>query len=148
MRDRFIYGQDAKMAKWAAVQIGAGGGFPRDVRAIGVQRNGNLIAVALWHTLSLRNCFVSIATNRSGRCATREFLFRSFAYPFLQLDLPRVTCIVDEGNDESVRLAEHLGFKLEGRLRRAAPDGRDDLMFGMLREECRWIGLDMARHAA
>ena len=147
MRDRFIYGRDKKLASWAAAQIRAGGGFPRDVRAVGVERGGELIAVALWHTLSVRNCMMSIATNRSKRCASREFLFRSFAYPFLQLDLPRVTCILDEGNGDSVRLAQHLGFKLEGRLRRAAPEGRDDLVFGMLREECRWIGPEMARHA-
>lgn len=145
MSDRFIYGQDRDMAAWAAAQICAGGGFPADVRAIGVERDDKLIAVTLWHGFCLRDVTMSIATNRSRRCASREFLFRSFAYPFLQLDLPRVTCKVDEGSDDSVRLARHLGFALEGRMRSAAPAGRDVLLFGMLRSECRWIGLDTAR---
>lgn len=148
MIDRYIYGRDADMAAWAAAQICGGGGFPLDARAIGLERNGKLIAVTVWHAFEVRNCHMSIATDRSRKCATRQFLFRSFAYPFLQLDLPRVTCIVDVGNADSVRLAEHLGFKPEGRMRRAAPDGRDALVFGMLREECRFVGLNMARHAA
>lgn len=146
MRDKFIYGQDAEMAGWAAAQICAGGCFPGNVRAIGVERAGKLIAVTLWHGFEVRNCTMSIATNHR-RWATREYLFRSFAYPFLQLDLPRVTCKLDASNDDSRCLAEHLGFKSEGRLRRAAPQGRDELVFGMLRDECRWIGPDMARHA-
>lgn len=145
MSDRFIYGKDRDMTAWAAAQICAGGGFPADARAIGVERDGKLIAVTVWHAFCLSDVTMSIATNRTRRCASREFLFRSFAYPFLQLDLPRVTCKVDAGNDDSVRLAQHLGFEQEGRLRRAAPAGRDVLLFGMLRSECRWIGLDTAR---
>lgn len=147
MSDRYIYGQDAEMAAWGAAQICGGGCFPGDAKAIGLERKGKLVAVTLWYGFEVRNCRMSIATNRARFCATRELLFRSFAYPFLQLDFPRVTCMVDEGDDSIVCLAERLGFKPEGRMRRAAPQGRDVLVFGMLRDECRWIGPDMARSA-
>lgn len=148
MSTRFIYGQDAMIARWAAARIGAGGGFPNDAAAIGMERNGNLVAATIWHCFERHNCLMSVASSGSRLWLTREFRFRSFAYPFLQLGLPRVTSKADEGNEASVKLTLHMGFKIEGRLRKAAPDGRDDIVFGMLKEECRWIGPDMARYAA
>jgi hypothetical protein len=52
-----------------------------------------------------------------------------------------------EVNLPSIRLLEHLGFKLEGRERRAAfKDGRfmDTLTYGLLKEDFRYGGIDDA----
>ena len=51
----------------------------------------------------------------------------------------RVTGLVHDNNHDARRFDEHLGFKQEGVLRKAAPDGDDMIVYGMLREECRWI---------
>lgn len=145
---RIIYGDDAEMARWAAATIGAGGGFPADTRAIGMEIDGEIAAVTVWNSFETHNCLMSVASDGSRRWMNREFLFRSFAYPFIQLGLPRVTIKIDEDRYDSVMLALGLGFTLEGILRKAAPGGRRDLVFGLLKEECRWIGIDFAKIAA
>jgi RimJ/RimL family protein N-acetyltransferase len=70
---------------------------------------------------------------------SRHFLKEAFRYPFEQLCVDRITGLVPARNLEAQRFDEHLGFVLEGRARRALPDGDDLLIYGMLREECRWI---------
>lgn len=144
---RIIYGEDADLCRWAAATIGAGGGFSADARAIGMEVDGEIVAVTVWNSFETHNCLMSIASDGSKRWMTREFLFRSFAYPFIQLGMPRITTKSDERNTPSIRLAKHIGFIEEGRLRKAAPGGRDDIVFGLLKEDCRWIGLDLAKIA-
>ena len=78
-----------------------------------------------------------------GRWISRSIFRDLFRYPFEELKLPRVSSyampdMTPKAGDALLRT----GFKLEGRKRKAAlfPDGYHDLlMFGMLREECRWI---------
>ncbi|BBZ94333.1 hypothetical protein BRDID11004_47640 [Bradyrhizobium diazoefficiens] len=145
---RIIYGESADMCRWAAATIGAGGGFSSDAHAIGMEVDGEIVAVTVWNCFETHNCLMSIASDGSKRWMTREFLFRSFAYPYIQLGLPRTTTKSDERNLPSIRLAHHLGYREEGRLRKAAPGGRGDIVFGMLKEECRWIDRRFAEIAA
>jgi RimJ/RimL family protein N-acetyltransferase len=148
MTRRIIYGEDEYMCRWAANTIGAGGGFALDSHAIGMEIDGEIVAVTVWNNFETHNCLMSIASNGSKRWMNREFLFRSFAYPFIQLGLPRVTTKSAASNLPSIKLAHHLGFTIEGRMRKAAPGGLDDIVFGLLKEECRWIGNDFAKIAA
>lgn len=80
---------------------------------------------------------VALPFGAPGLC--REFMYRMFAYPFLQLRLPHITTLADEANEKSIRLTEHAGFVREGRMRRVC-NGRDAIIYGMCRDECRWIG--------
>lgn len=68
-----------------------------------------------------------------------DILYHAFAYPMLQLDCRRVTAPVKSTNLASIKMVTALGFTLEGTLRRAGPEGEDTLLYGMLREECRWL---------
>lgn len=61
-----------------------------------------------------------------------------FIYPFEQLKVDRITCRIRSGNTKAIRLAEELGFTLEGRLRQML-QGKDQLIFGMLKHECRYL---------
>jgi len=152
MKRRIIYGgydsewTDAELARWAAHQIAAGGGFSADARAIAMEIDGEIAAVTVWNCFETHNCLMSIASDGRKRWMTREYLFRSFAYPFLQLGLPRVTSKIDEANVASIALCKGCGFVEEGRLREAAPNGRSDILLGLLRRECRWISEKLARH--
>ena len=69
----------------------------------------------------------------------RTFLRTVFSYPFKQLRCRRLTTIVRADNPHASRVAEKAGFKLEGRLREAEQDGCDLLIYGMLKDECRWL---------
>ena len=68
-----------------------------------------------------------------------DILAHVFAYPFGQLELGRCTVPVLSGNEASKRMVEALGFVYEGTLRRAGPGDQDILLYGILREECRWF---------
>lgn len=69
---------------------------------------------------------------------TRLFLRGLFFYPFLQLHCERITVLIDDNNLKSIRLVEHVGFMREGCLRRARPGG-DVYLYGLLKENCRWL---------
>lgn len=68
---------------------------------------------------------------------TRGFLRLAFAYLFGQLGLRRVTSRIASSNAVALAQAPRLGFVQEGRLREGVADA-DVLIFGMLREECRY----------
>jgi len=42
-------------------------------------------------------------------------------------------------NLDAQRFDEHLGFKREGLIRKGASDGSNLILYGMLKEECRWL---------
>lgn len=144
---RVVYDQEDRCLQWASDRIGTRP-FSEFAHAIGVINGDEILAVTVWDNFSSYNCTMSIASDGGKRWMSREFLFRSFAYPFIQLDLRRATVVVAEGNDESLRLGLHLGFTVEcERVRRFFGD-KDAIMMGMLREECRWIGDGFAKAAA
>ncbi len=62
-----------------------------------------------------------------------------FHYVFNELGCARATCLIRRSNKESRRLCEAMDFKLEGKARRGY-DGKQDMMiYGLLRDECRWL---------
>lgn len=85
-----------------------------------------------------------VAASPGKRWLNRRFLHDAFAYPFGQLKVVRVTGTVSDSNDQAKKFDEHLGFVREGVIRRGSPDGSDLIIYGMLREECRF--LEMKSH--
>jgi RimJ/RimL family protein N-acetyltransferase len=61
-----------------------------------------------------------------------------FGYPFLQLGCRRVGGLVHRKNRLARDINERLGFRMEGVLKDAFPNG-DGILYGMTRSECRWI---------
>lgn len=132
----FIYDEQDRLVEWAASCIGF---EPRqDVKAIGWQEHGKLRAVTLWDGFSKCDCNIHIASDGSGNWLRRAFLKTSFAHPFVQWDLRRVTGLVPSKNVAALTFDLHLGFQREGLIRNALPDD-DIIVLGMLREDCRFI---------
>lgn len=131
-----IYDREAELIQWAETVIGFS--FRADARAIGYEDASGIRAVAVYDTFSLCDCFMHIASDRSGLWLNRRSLVAAFAYPFIQLDLRRVTGFIAASNVPSLRFAMHLGFEVEGHRRNALP-GDDVVMLGMLRSQCRFI---------
>lgn len=61
------------------------------------------------------------------------------AFPFERLKVRRVVAPVWEMNWRSIRFLEHAGFQHEGTLRQAARNGDDLLIYGLLRNECKFL---------
>lgn len=107
--------------------------------ALGLVENGELIAGTVYNIYNGLNVFMNLAGSDGKRWATREFLYACFAYPFQQLGCRRVTAVARADNLASNQLATHLGFRFEGRLHGMYEDGVDQLMYGMMRAECRFL---------
>lgn len=137
MREVTIHNMPA-MLEWAAKVTGIDC-YRTDAKAIGQLQDGDLAAVVVFDGFTDVDCNMHLASNGSGRWMSRELLLESFAYPFIQLGMRRVTGLVPADNAAALRLNEHLGFVREGVHRLACKDGGDLVSMGLLRRDCRWI---------
>jgi len=106
--------------------------------AIGLERGGQIIAATIYNHYTGPNVMTSIVGEPGRRWLTRQYLGAIFRYPFLQLGVRRITALVATRNSDSRRFVEHLGFTVEGLMRHAAVDD-DLLVYGMLRQDCRFL---------
>ena len=133
-----IAGQSEVIARWVQARVpdskfDCPAGF-------GVARDGRLAAGVIFHNFDAHRGDIELTLAAdSPRWATKEMFQAAFAYPFLQLGCRRVTVRIQEGNYRARKLIEGTGFKLEGLLRNASAEGGGLLIYGMLREECRWL---------
>ena len=73
------------------------------------------------------------------RFMTRAFLRAVFGYPFNELGFARVTAVVEEENVKALNMNHGLGFKDEGILRNWYGVGKNGVVMGMLKDECKWL---------
>lgn len=139
-----IYGFDDRLLPWAAERIGIER-FRDDARAIGIACGDQLRGVVVYDTFSACDCHMHVASDRSRRWLTREFLVHAFSYPFVQVGLRRVTGIVAASNEDAIRFDKKLGFLPEGFCPKALPND-DIVIMGLTRDRCRFIPLEY-RHA-
>ena len=107
--------------------------------AIGLERDGELVAAVIFNFFSGADIAMHIAAVPGRRWMTRELLRAAFRYPFVQLGCRRVTGYVPASNTDALRFDRHLGFVQEGVMREALESGEDVIVLGMLRSECRWL---------
>jgi len=106
--------------------------------AIGLIDETQILAAVIYNDFYEVGCSIHIAAVPGRQWMTRALLKAAFTYPFIQLGYQRLTGYVPAKNWEARRLDEHLGFKQEGLLRQMLPDD-DVILYGMLRNECRFI---------
>lgn len=132
-----VFGADAEVAEWVRARTPWVTSFG-DCAAIGVANGARLVAGVVYSNYRGGSIEASIAADEPGWCR-RGVLAGLFSYPWEQLRVRRITCIIPAENARSLRLCRGLGFKEEGRVRRAFDDGSDAILLGQLREECRWL---------
>lgn len=131
------YDKPDEMIAWAAAQLG--GAYHTDARAIGVEHDGQLRAVAVFDHFTTRDCHVSVVAQPGTMWLTQGFAQAVAAYVFITCRKPRCTSMIPEWHTDALRLAAQLGAKHEGTQREGGPDGSDVLMYGLLRRDCRWV---------
>lgn len=134
---RLLLNDAERLIPWAEKAIGVS--FFSDARAIGWGDDETIRAAAIYDRWSDIDCSVHLASDRTGRWMTRQFLAAGFHYPFITNGLRRITGLVQADNPEALRLDLHMGWKREGILREAGENGCDIILLGMLRSECRFI---------
>lgn len=132
---RLIFNENERVAHWCKERLphflGWGGGY----LAIGYERSGELVGGVVFTLYSHPNIVMACVLEAP---LTRKFLRALFFYPFLQLKCERITLMIDDDNLKSIHLVEHVGFKKEGCMRGARVGG-DVYIYGLIREECRWL---------
>lgn len=130
-----LFSHSHAVSEWVRQKIGEQGFGP--CHAIGIVDGQELIAGVVYSHFSGNDMVMSIAAT-SPKWARRGVIRALFHYPFVQIGCDRVTSLIDESNERSIKLCAGLGFMPEGRLRkRYAP--RDGIIYGLLKEDCRWL---------
>jgi RimJ/RimL family protein N-acetyltransferase len=136
---RVILNERDRCAEWARQRIPHVESWGEWCEAIGLEDDGELLAVVVFNLYSGADIAMHIAAVPGRRWMTREFLRVAFRYPFVQLGCRRVSGYVPASNADALRFDRHLGFVEEGRLREALVTGEDVIVLGMLRNEAeRW----------
>lgn len=131
-----IYGEMERLLPWAQERIGVT--FRPDAYTIGLERDGEIVAVVVFDNFSECDANMHIASDGTRAWMNKELLISSFCYPFVQIGLKRLTGLVPAKNAQALAFDEHIGFVREGYHPDAHPD--DDLIsLGMLRKNCRFI---------
>lgn len=98
---------------------------------------GTVLAAVGFDAFTRYECCMHLVVE-DPRGVTRGTLRSAFEAPFIHWGLQRVSALVAGSNRNSRDFLERCGFKFEG-VKRAAIDGEDELVYGMLKSECRWI---------
>lgn len=111
-------------------------GFCRAFSAVDAQ--GDFVFVVVMSNFSATGADMHTASTGSGKWATSGEIVRMFngifGYAFTHLKLTRITGLVAADNDKARRFDEHLGFMLEGTMRKALA-GKDLCIYGFLAED-------------
>jgi len=132
-----VYGQDERVSDWVAERVDEQN--LNSTAAIGLEEDGELIAGVAFNMYTGPSISMHVAAVPGKRWMTKDFLWRCFAYPFLQLRCKRVTGLTRADNLKAQKFIEHLGFQKEGVIRCGWADGTDVILYGMLKDECRHL---------
>ena len=124
---------DERVARFVSDTVGKA--FVPPFTVMGIEKNGKIIAGAIFNVFEGADVHVSIA----GHGWTRSFCREVGRYVFDQLRCERMTALTE--HPQVVKFAERLGGKVEGLLRNHFGKGRDAFVIGILKEEYR-LGLN------
>ena len=109
---------------------------PENSTAIGLEKNGELVAGVWYEDFNGRSITCHIAIEKQ---MTKSFLAFIFHYPYIQLGVEKIIAPVMSSNEKSIRLVSNMGFQKEAQLLDVFPD--DDLLFFVLtKDKCRFLG--------
>lgn len=114
------------------------------MKGLGLERDGELVAGALYEGFSGHNVWVHLGAKPGGNWMTREYLRYCFYYPFVEMGVSRLSGYVNASNHAARRLNEHFGYTVEATLKGAASDGGDVLIYVMWRNQCRFLPRHLA----
>jgi len=131
-----VHGRE--IADWIDQQ--AGTAFGLTVQAIGELRDGKLIAGIGYGGYSGPNIYVNLAITVPP---SKEFWYAAASYPFNDLGVNRITALVKQSNERSIRILQHLQFECECWLEGASEgdDGEveDTLVYRLWKKDCKLL---------
>lgn len=133
---QIIYEQDEFIRDWLHDRLGY---EISEGVTIALAREGHLEAVACFHEYRQEHGSIELTfATKSPKWQSRRYIRAIFGYAFGQLGCGRITTFAPAVNSMATRLNDRIGFVREGIMRKAFYGG-DLVMFGMLRDECKWL---------
>jgi hypothetical protein len=112
-------------------------GFDRNgqplFQTLGFTVKGEIACVVVAYQFVRPNVTMAFAAS-NPRWATHDNIAMIGKWAFEDLDCERITAFVQKSNKRARKFDEGVGFKYEGKLRRACIDG-DVILYGLLRED-------------
>lgn len=128
---------DTAIGEWVRSRVPKVEAWQHGFQAIGFYQGDTLVCGVVYDGFTPYECNMHIAKEIGVKAEDLDCV-EAFKYPFSQLKLERVTAQIEASNMRAIAFAEKLGFRFEGRKRRAFGD-EDELIFGMLRSECKFL---------
>jgi hypothetical protein len=121
---------DDRAARFVSDTLGVG--FCPPWTAMGIERDGEIVAGVVFNCFEGADVHLSVA----GSGWTKAFFRAVASYVYETLKCERITFVTER--DEVAALGVRLGGKVEGRMRSHFGAGRDGIIVGILRDECRY----------
>ena len=134
---RYDTTQNPLYKQWAADKVGVTDFGPCATLAF-FSDDLELQAVVVYSQVGEKNCEINIAS-QSAKWCSKLVLKISFAVPFIQYGLNRLTATIRESNTKSIALVERLGFRRVGELEQFYESGESAILYGLTKTQCRWI---------
>lgn len=116
-----------------------------DAVTLAVIRNNKVICVVVYHGYCPPDNIECSIVATDPRWKNGGTLYHLFGYAFQHAKVHRITVRVAEDNIASIKLMKFLGFVQEGILREAL-NGKNVIVYGMLRKECKYLIQDLNYH--
>lgn len=125
------------MGAWLSNKLGEK--LPENTTCIGLEKDGNLVAVVGYCGFRAKSCVIHVAAI-DHNWINKDLLWASFDYPFNKLGVSVILATVSSNNEDSLKLSRHLGFVDKAYIEDAHDDG-DLVILAMRREQCRWLDI-------
>lgn len=120
---------DETLARWVADRIPHVTEFVPPYTAVGVVRDGEIVAGAIYNNFNPPDIHMGFASSHP-RWASKETIRVLLGWPF-DAGCERITVIVKKADSKTRRFVERLGFKMEGVHPKAFPNGATGLSYGL-----------------
>lgn len=134
---RVTMSDQPRLRAWAAPHFGVGHDeVAPDMVLIGVLRGDEIVGAVGFNAFYGDQAAIHVASNGRRDWISKLVLKAVFGYAFSHRNVRRLNLVVPVWNRDAQILALKSGGVPEGYLRKASADGRDAVLFGILREDC------------
>ena len=136
--DKWEWTQHPDIFEWVQTKIKQPMQLQPNAQAL-VYRPANGIAVAIYNSYAPQFESIGISIAGEGNWAQRDAMATFVSVPFRMLPIYTLRCVVAKGNKKSRRLVEHVGFTLDGKIRKPWGSQKGDAMvYSMMRRDRDW----------
>ena len=128
--------QGAEVGVWVADRI-AGEFYSKTSSAIGLEKNGVIVAGVIYENWNRASIFCHIAIEAR---LTKAYLKAIFDYPFNVCNVKKIIVPIVSNHVKSIKLVTNMGFTEEARIVDGSQDG-DIIFLTMTKENCRFLGV-------